>query len=113
MKTYHLFWMGLMSICATATAYEITIDNQAVVFNYMNETCNGGLIKSPPDPLLLGQTPLQVQSDAQQGCMLRYDDGRGSILGIWIHQHQVDCSNQGGIFSYDCTFRNNTLTINN
>ena len=103
---------GLMSIFTQASAYELTINNQAVVFTFINKTCNGGTIKNPPDTLIIGQTDLEVQNDALQGCMLRYDDGRGSILGIWIHQGQVDCSNQGGIFSYNCSFRNNILKIN-
>lgn len=105
--------IGLIVVSTQATAYEITIDNKAVVFDFINITCNGGTIKHPPDELPLDQTNFEVQSDAQRGCMLRYDDGRGSILGIQIHQGQADCSNQGGILSYDCTYRNHTLTIRN
>lgn len=96
---------------AQTTVYQLTIDNQAVIFTFINKTCNGGSIDKPPSVLPVGKSSFEVQNDAQQGCMLRYDDGRGNILGIWIHQQQVDCSNQGGIFSYNCTFRNNELTI--
>jgi hypothetical protein len=110
-----LFLAGFLSLATTPTmAYEITVNNQAVVFNFINITCNGGKINDPPRQIPTDQSiSFSVQSDAQLGCMLRYRDNKDSILGIWIHQHQVDCSNEGSIFSYDCKFQqnSNTLTI--
>lgn len=100
---------------AQAKAYQLTVDNQAVIFTFINKTCNGGRIDLPPQSMPLSPPKIyfEIQSDAQQGCMLRYEDNKYNLLGIWIHQGQVECNNQGGFYAYHCTFIRDELIIKN
>ncbi len=105
---------AITGVFAQEREYDITVSNQTpVTFLLLSKTCNGGIIVSPPNKIPPAPEIIKfsVQSDAGVGCVLRYNDQKGSILGIWIHDHQVTCSDEGGIHSYDCSFRNDLLTI--
>ncbi len=110
-----LILLGLTTIAfAKEREYSITVNNKTpATFLLTTKTCNGGIIVDPPRkiPPAPETITFSVQSDAGVGCILRYDDQKGSILGIQIHNHQVTCNNQGGLFSYDCIFRNDILII--
>lgn len=108
-----LIFFSCINIYAEKNLYTIDVDNKTTVtFLRINQTCNGGVIidpvRIPPEPETVS---FLVEKDANIGCVSRYSNQKGVILGIWIRNHEVTCNNEGGFLSYYCTFVNNILTI--
>lgn len=117
MKKWLLIFAGclFLTISVQAEAYILVINNQAANFIFLHQQCNGGKINQPPATLPISQlTNIDVLSDANQGCMLTYQESnKNNKLGIWIHQGIAECNNEGTIGAYQCDFNsdNKTLTI--
>lgn len=112
------FFFCIFLCCTNSYAqkqeYTLNFKNlTSVNFILLTKTCNGGVIQNPPlnIPPAPAIVSFSVQKDGGVGCMLLYDDQLGSKLGIWIRDHQVSCSNEGGFVSYRCVFWMGQLTI--
>ncbi len=109
-----LIFFSCATVYAEKNSYTIDVDNDTTVtFLRLNQTCKGGVVVVDPLKIPPGQKAASflVEKDANVGCVSRYNDQKGVILGIWIRNHEVTCSNEGGFLSYHCKFVGNLLTI--